>query len=128
VKTVINLSDEKEDIPVYLAYNGQGEKKDEERITPLKVWEAAVNGRMDHIVALIGSRIKVIKDAMKKFALYEPLRGQALSDIEKVRMLTGFKNRKELRESVRSLLERVVILSGGSIEGSKIKVGGYLSL
>jgi len=127
VKTVINLSDEKEDIPVYLAYNGQGEKKDEERITPLKVWEAAVNGRMDHIVALIGSRIKVIKDAMKKFALYEPLRGQALSDIEKVRMLTGFKNRKELRESVRSLLERVVILSGGSIEGSKIKVGNYLS-
>jgi len=127
VKTVINLGDEKEDIPVYLAYNGQGEKKDEERITPLKVWEAAVNGRMDHIVALIGSRIKVIKDAMKKFALYEPLRGQALSDIEKVRMLTGFKNRKELRESVRSLLERVVILSGGSIEGSKIKVGNYLS-
>jgi superfamily II DNA or RNA helicase/putative sterol carrier protein len=126
VKTVINLSDEKEDIPVYLAYNGQGEKKDEERITPLKVWEAAVNGRMDHIVALIKSRIKVLKDAMKKFALYEPLRGQALSDIEKVKMLTGFKNRKELRESVRSLLERVVILSGGSIEGSKIKVGSFL--
>lgn len=127
IKTVINLSDEKEDIPVYLAYNGQGEKREEgERITPLKVWEAAVNGKMDPIVDLIKSRIKVLKDAMKKFALYEPLRGQAISDIEKVRVLTGFKNRKELKESVHSLLEKVVILSGGSIEESKVKVGSYI--
>jgi len=75
-----------------------------------------------------------MKDQLSHFHSIETNRNRngalnrPLSDIEKVRMLTGFKNRKELRESVRSLLERVVILSGGSIEGSKIKVGNYLSL
>jgi len=118
---VFDLSEEKEGIPIYLTYEDPANKR-EEKITPLKVWEAALMGTMGDVVELMLRRIRVLKDSMKRFALYESMKGLVLLEIGKVRELSGLNNRREMKATMESFTNKLVEFLGGRVEGKKIFV------
>ncbi|QXJ35000.1 DEAD/DEAH box helicase [Saccharolobus shibatae] len=122
VKKIFNLSQDKESVPVYLAYNDP--EKKEENITSIKIWESVIQGKIDDIVNLMIRRIKILKDTMKKFALYDSFQGAAVMDINTVRELTGFRNRGELRKSLESFLKEILKKVNGKIDNDKVKYPG----
>lgn len=124
VNRVFNLSEEKESVPVYLAYNDPQNREGE--ITPLKVWERIVQGDIDNMVGEMLARIKRLKDTMRKFALYDKLQGAAVMDIDTVRKIAGFANRSELRSSLQKLMDSLLRKVGGKVEGNKVYFMGKI--
>lgn len=120
---IFNLSEDKENIPIYLGFGNQGK---EEKITPIKVWESALEGKIDEVVNTILRRIKILKESMKKFALYESSSRAIVGEIGKVREIVGFKNRMELKDVLDNLTHKMISNLEGRIDGNSIKVGGRI--
>jgi len=120
---IFNLSEDKENIPIYLGFENQ---EKEEKITPIKVWESALEGKIDEVVNTILRRIKILKESMKKFALYGSFSGAIHREIEKVREIVGFKNRKELKDVLDNVTRKLVSNLEGKIDGNSIKVEGKI--
>lgn len=116
-KAVFDLTEEKEDIPIYALYN---DPEKNEKITPMKIWEAALQDRLDDVVRQMIKRIKIVKDAMKKFALFEKMHGAIITEIDKVRSISGFRNRKELKEAIEAFLKEFVKRQGGTFDNNSI--------
>ncbi|QIW23758.1 DEAD/DEAH box helicase [Sulfolobus sp. S-194] len=119
---IFNLSQEKESIPIYLGYNDP--QKKEERITSIKIWESVIQGNVDDIVKTMLNRIKILKDTMRKFALYESMQGAAIVEIDNVRKLVGFNNRAELKSALQTFLEELLKKLKGRIDNGKIFYSG----
>lgn len=118
VNRVFDLSEDKETIPVYAVYNDP--KNEKEQITPIKVWEAALQGNMDELVNSLLKRIKILKETMKKFALFERMQGAVINEINFVREISGFENRKNLNRSIKSFLEQFINYYKGSFSNNQI--------
>lgn len=122
VNKVFNLSQDKESIPIYLAYNDP--QKKEEQITSIKIWESVIQGNVSGIVETMLKRIRILKETMKKFALYDSLQGAAIVEIDNVRKIIGFTNRSELRSVLQTFLEELLKRVSGRIENGKILYSG----
>jgi superfamily II DNA or RNA helicase len=120
VNRVFDLSEDKENIPIYMTYNDP--KNEKEQVTPIKVWEAALQGNLDNLVETLLKRIKILKDTMKRFALFEKMQGAILNEINVVRLISGFENRRELKESIKSFLGEFAKHEGGTFNGNLINI------
>ncbi|WP_198968385.1 C-terminal helicase domain-containing protein, partial [Saccharolobus islandicus] len=85
VSKIFDLSEDKETIPIYTLYNEPNNEK--EKVTPIKVWEAALQGNLDNLIDAMLKRIKILKDSMKKFALFEKMQGSIINEIESIRQI-----------------------------------------
>ncbi|BCU70068.1 DEAD/DEAH box helicase [Stygiolobus caldivivus] len=122
VNKVFNLTQDKEPIPVYLAYNDP--QKKEEQITSIKIWESVLQGNVNGVVETMLKRIRILKETMKKFALYDSLQGAAVVEIDTVRKIAGFTNRSELRSVLQTFLGELLKKVNGRVENGKIFYSG----
>jgi len=120
VNRIFDLSEDKETIPIYTIYNDPNNEK--ERVTPIKVWEAALQGNLDSLTSSLLKRIKILKETMKKFALFEKMQGAVITEIDSVRQLSGFENRKELNDAIKLFLEQYVKSQNGTFSNGRIVV------
>jgi superfamily II DNA or RNA helicase len=120
VNRIFDLSEDKETIPIYTIYNDPNNEK--ERVTPIKVWEAALQGNLDSLTSSLLKRIKILKETMKKFALFEKMQGAVINEIDSVRQLSGFENRKELNDAIKLFLEQYVKRQDGTFSNGKIVI------
>jgi len=120
VNRIFDLSEDKETVPTYTVYNDPNNEK--ERVTPIKVWEAALQGNLDSLTSSLLKRIKILKETMKKFALFEKMQGAVINEIDSVRQLSGFENRKELNDAIKLFLEQYVEHQGGTFSNGKIVI------
>lgn len=120
VNRIFDLSEDKETIPVYALYNDPNNEK--EKVTPIKVWEAALQGNLDNLIGSLLKRIKILKETMRKFALFEKMQGAVINEVDSVRQLSGFENRRELNDAIKSFLEQYVKYQGGTFSNGKIVI------
>ncbi|BDB99616.1 DEAD/DEAH box helicase [Saccharolobus caldissimus] len=118
VNKIFDLSEDKETIPIYTMYSDPNNEK--EKVTPIKVWEAALQGNLDNLVNCLLKRIKILKETMRKFALFEKMQGAIINEIDSIRHLSGFENRKELNNAIKLFLEQYVKYQDGTFSNGKI--------
>ncbi|MCI4437848.1 MAG: DEAD/DEAH box helicase, partial [Ignisphaera sp.] len=120
VNRIFDLSEDRETIPIYAIYNDPYNEK--EKVTPIKVWEAALQGNLDNLIDSLLKRIKILKETMRKFALFEKMQGAVINEIDSIRQLSGFENRKELNDAIKSFLEQYVKHQDGTFSNGKIVI------